>query len=185
MASSTHFSDSDRKAIAAAVKEAETATAGEIVPVIVESSSSYAAADWKSIFFGMGTGLLLYEGYLLVFAGWVTGFWASVVGLPFFVIGGAIVARMMVHVFPTLKRLVISRSDMDAAVHDRAIKAFVDHEVFSTRDRTGIVILVSLFERRVEVFGDKGINAKVSSEDWSEVISDIISGIKTAMLHLD
>ena len=36
-----------------------------------------------------------------------------------------------------------------------------EEEVFSTEDRTGILLLLSLFEHRVVVLGDAGIKAKV------------------------
>ena len=39
-----------------------------------------------------------------------------------------------------------------------AMAAFVEEEVFSTRDRTGILLFLSLFEHRVVVLGDSGIN---------------------------
>ena len=67
---------------------------------------------------------------------------------------------------------------MDTSVHNRGVKAFVDHEVFNNRERTGIVLFISLFERRVEVFGDSGINERVAGEDWADIISEVIKGIK-------
>ncbi len=178
MPASFHFSDADRELIASAVEKAEGLTSGEIVPVIVASSSEYPEADWKAIFIGVGAGIMLYEGYLLFFGLWLSGLWASIIGLPLFVIAGAFLGWGLARFSPVFRRIIIARSAMDTAVHDRAIKAFVDHEVFATKERTGIVLLVSLFENRVEVLGDTGINSKVSSEDWSEVISDVISGIK-------
>lgn len=173
-----HFSDSDRNLIASAVKKAEDGTSGEIVPVIVGSSSAYPEAYWKSMFVGIGVGLVLYEAYLMTFAGWLSGFWAFIVGLPLFVISSALLGWGASQFIPAFRRFVISGKVMDAEVHTRAIKAFVDNEVFDTRDRTGIVLLVSLFERRVEVFGDSGINSKVTAQDWSEVVSVVVSGIK-------
>ena len=66
---------------------------------------------------------------------------------------------------------------MARRVHRRAALAFLDEEVFDTRDRTGILIFVSLFEHRIEVLGDTGINAKVQPEEWVEVVDLIREGI--------
>ena len=59
------------------------------------------------------------------------------------------------------------------------MKAFVDEEVFSTRDRTGILIFISLLEHRIEVLGDTGINNKVSSDEWIDVVGRIRDGIRS------
>ena len=62
---------------------------------------------------------------------------------------------------PTLRRFLVSPDEMDHQVRRRALQAFVEHEVFATRERTGVLLILSLFERRVVVLGDAGINAKV------------------------
>ncbi|NNF04241.1 MAG: hypothetical protein HKN17_07225, partial [Rhodothermales bacterium] len=79
---------------------------------------------------------------------------------------------------PSFKRVLIGRNAIDRAVHSRAIHAFVEEGVFNTRDRTGILLLVSLFEHRVEVFGDSGINAAVSPDDWGDVVDEVIKGMR-------
>jgi putative membrane protein len=58
------------------------------------------------------------------------------------------------------------------------MKAFVDEEVFNTRDRTGILVFISTFEHRIEVLGDVGINEKVSSDEWADIVEHIRDGIK-------
>ena len=177
--SSFHFTDSDRERIAAAVKKAELATSGEIVPVIVQSSGQYPEAHFKALLSGMALGLVLFEGYLLTFAGWDAGIWSSLLGAPLAAVLGGVVGMLLSVYLPSVQRVFVASSQMDGAVHARALRAFVEHEVFLTRDRTGIVVLVSLFEHRVEVFGDSTINEAVNSEDWSEVVAAIIRGIKS------
>ena len=55
---------------------------------------------------------------------------------------------------------------------------FLEEEVFNTKQRTGILIFMSLFEHEVQVIADKGINAKIDEKDWQAVVSIIIDGIK-------
>ena len=68
---------------------------------------------------------------------------------------------------------------IDRRVAARALEAFVEQEVFDTRDRTGILIFLSLYERRVQVIGDSGINARVPEGAWQEVVDIIVSHMKT------
>jgi putative membrane protein len=58
------------------------------------------------------------------------------------------------------------------------MQAFVEEEVFDTRDRTGILLFVSLREHRIEVLGDAGINQQVDPDDWVEVVARIQRGIQ-------
>lgn len=178
MSKSPFFSDADRALIAGAVGVAESRTSGEIVPVIVPRSSDYSVVGWKSAMAGAFLGLVGYELYVFQYAGWTGDSWLDVLGISVFLVLGIVSSLLASTFVEGYERLLIGRAAMDAAVHQRAMKAFVNHEVFSTRDRTGIVLLVSLFEHRVEVFGDSGINEIVKPEDWAEVVSQIIMGIK-------
>ena len=49
----------------------------------------------------------------------------------------------------------------------------------NTKGRTGILILVSLLERRVHVLADKGINDHVPAGTWDGLVNGIIDGIRT------
>ena len=59
----------------------------------------------------------------------------------------------------------------------RAAEAFVSEEVFNTRDRSGILIFLSLLEHRVMVVGDTGINARVKAQEWHAIVKTIVDGI--------
>ena len=89
---------------------------------------------------------------------------------------------LLAAVAPAVKRLFAGTQSMMRAVHKRAMAAFVEKEVFSTRERTGILLFVSLFEHRIEVVGDTGISAKVSQSEWDSVVAAIRAGIKAGKL---
>ncbi len=63
-------------------------------------------------------------------------------------------------------------------VDERAALAFLSEEVFRTRERTGILILVSLLAHRVAVLGDAGINARVEKKEWDDVVKLVVDGMK-------
>ncbi|MCS3629542.1 putative membrane protein [Salinibacter ruber] len=168
----------DQDRIRDAVGRAEERTAGEIVPVVVPRSDDYEVAVWR----GVGaatlvvlTGVLLtlqfYDGWGL---GWLFAPWG--VALSVLVAGtvGGVLAR---YVYP-LQRLLVRSDRLDEIVHRRAMQAFVEEEVFDTRDRTGILLFVSLREHRIEVLGDAGINRQVEPDDWANVVARIQRGIQ-------
>jgi putative membrane protein len=47
-----------------------------------------------------------------------------------------------------------------------------------TQGRTGILLFVSLLEHRVQVLADQGINDRVPSGTWDEVVQGIVAGIR-------
>ncbi len=54
--------------------------------------------------------------------------------------------------------------------------------VYKTRDRTGILIFISLLERKIELIADSGINEKITQSRWNDIVTHIISGIKAKEL---
>jgi len=161
-----------------AVGRAEERTAGEIVPMVVPRSDDYEEAVWR----GAGAAILLtllavllvlrfYEGWGL---GWLFAPWGVALSVLAAGTVGALLARS---VYP-LQRLLAGGERLDETVHRRALQAFVEEEVFDTRDRTGILLFVSLREHRIEVLGDTGINQQVEPDDWAEVVARIRRGIK-------
>jgi putative membrane protein len=172
----------DDEAIQAAVRRAEERTAGEIVPVVVPQSGRYAVARWRgaavaALLALLGGGLLLHlcegGGLGAPLASWI------VVGTSLAV--GALGAVAVTYVAP-LRRLFAGSALLAASVRRRALQFFVQEEVFDTRDRTGILIFVSLLERRVHVVGDTGIHERVRADDWKEVEARVREGIRTDAL---
>ncbi len=168
----------DQDRIRDAVGRAEERTAGEIVPVVVPRSDDYEVAVWRGIgavtllvLMGVLLTLQFYDGWGL---GWLFAPWG--VALSVLVAGtvGGVLAR---YVYP-LQRLLVGSDRLDEIVHRRALQAFVEEEVFDTRDRTGILLFVSLREHRIEVLGDAGINRQVEPDDWANVVARIQRGIQ-------
>lgn len=79
---------------------------------------------------------------------------------------------------PFVKRALVSAEVMDRRARRRAGMAFLEEEIFATRDRTGILIFLSLFEHRVVILGDSGINARVEEADWQGIVDDLAAGIR-------
>jgi putative membrane protein len=163
------FTEEEKVRIRESVIEAESNTAGEIVPILVTSSARYTEVELLGTITGLLVGII---------AEW---FWSDPWGSHFFnlwpVIGAT--AGFLICRIPQVKRLLITRSRITEAVHTLALASFTEHGLHYTRDHTGILILVSLLEHRVEVLADRGINAKVEAGTWQEIVRIITDGIKT------
>lgn len=172
------FSEADLNRIRAAVAEAEKRTSGEIVPYIVPQSDHYDVATWRGATMLMMAVLfivlLLFEFYQGWSFGWLyTGRGTVLLVLFTWTLGALLAARI-----PAIKRMLVGEGLMAQTVHRRAMQAFVQEEVFSTRDRTGILLFISLFEHRIEVLGDVGINRHVTADEWVEVVATLRENIR-------
>jgi putative membrane protein len=168
----------DEEQVREAVQRAEERTAGEIVPVVVPRSADYEVATWRG---AAGAVLIAVAAVLLtlqVYDGWGLGWlytpWGGVLAA---LVAGTVGGVLATYV-PPLQRLLAGADLLDETVHRRALQAFVEEEVFDTRDRTGILLFVSLREHRIEVLGDAGINEQVAPDDWAEVVARIRRGIR-------
>jgi putative membrane protein len=55
---------------------------------------------------------------------------------------------------------------------------FYTKGLYRTRDETGVLVLISVFERRVWILADRGINVKVPERQWDDIVKMITVGIK-------
>jgi putative membrane protein len=169
------FTQADRDRITAAVKQAESQTAGEIVPYAVEQSDTYEGAVWRAaLFFALVT-LTVFVLIGHFNAAWLPAL--EVIALSVTVAAGA--GLLLVHFTPALKCLFAGSIVIDLRVAQRVAEAFLAEEVFNIRDCIGILIFLSLLERRVQVVGDSGINEKVSQVEWDDVAQRVVAGIRS------
>lgn len=163
------LTEDDKAAIEAKVREAEKRTTGEIVVMVVASSHHYPLAN---IVGGVLAGVTA-----ALSAALITGLDTMWHFLGFFALSFVLCNEVIKRNY-FLKRLFVAGSDMEEEVEEAAIASFYKKEVYDTRDHTGILIYISLFEHRVWVLGDKGINRKVESSEWEEVTAMITAGIR-------
>lgn len=172
------LTDADLDRIREAVTKAEARTSGEIVPYFVAQSDRYEVAIWKGVVVAAALALLIVVSIFNFYSGWGLGWLHTGWGTALFTVGFGTVGGLVGAFVPSVRRVLVGSSVLTRAVHRNAMKAFVEEELFATRDRTGILLFISKFEHRIEVLGDVGINKKVSAEEWVEIVDHIRAGIK-------
>lgn len=171
----TQFSDTERERIKQTVQQAERGTKGEIVPMIVPASARYREAGHRT---GLILALLTLALLLTVEVYWLPWGWhAGNAGWLLLAVVASYGVGQWLGAVPSVIRLVTSRERMAQKVRLRAEQAFYRHGLHKTKGRTGILILVSLLERRVHVLADRGINDRVPPGTWEGMVSGIIDGI--------
>jgi putative membrane protein len=172
------FSQSDLDRIADAVRAAESNTSGEIVPYFVYQSDDYGIARWRGGAAVAAVALIATLTVQMMSRTWVP---LGILELSGTLVGAYLFGILLVRITPSFRRWMVGHTLMDHRVSQRASLAFLSEEVFKTRERTGILIFLSFFERRVIVLGDAGINAKVAQSDWDGIVQTIVKSIKKGM----
>lgn len=169
MKAETFFTEQEMERIRQAVVDAESKSAGEIVPMIVTSAARYTEIELLGLIAGLFAGMV------------IEWFWSDPWGSPYFQLWpvfGALIGFLLGRI-PDLKRLLAPSRRITEAVHTLGLASFTEQGLHYTKDHTGILILVSLLEHRVEVLADRGINLKVAQGTWDEVVHIITAGIKS------
>jgi len=165
----TFFSNEEREAIEASVREAESRTIGEIAVMVVDASDEYLHADT--------IGGILFSGALSFF-GAVALFHSAIV--PFIVLTALLFfpCRMFIRSFPVIKSEFISPRKKRDAVRIKALLAFYEKGLYRTQAQTGVLFFLSLMERTVWVLADKGIYEKIRQEQLDRFAATVSQGVR-------
>lgn len=151
------------------IADVEKQTGAQIVLAVIERSDAYPELPWKAFALGAAMAgsaacvlnLLQPEGITVA-----TVFFAVIAALA---TGGAF--ALLTVFLPKGARLFLDAHRADMEVHQHAEALFLSREIFATRNRTGILLLVSLFERRVVILPDKGLHECLGQDVLREIIA--------------
>ena len=162
-----------QKRVHDALIAAEKRTVGEIVPVVLERSDAHPGARWLAALCTMLIGSTLLEAHLP----WHLPHWLIACQVGLGAVGFAAACWL-----PDLARVFVFESRASEVAEEQAFQEFYRLGLHKTEAATGVLIFVSLFERRVIVLGDEGIDAKVGEAHWAATREAILSGIKRGAL---
>ncbi len=164
----TFFSEAEQEQILKAVRSAEMSTSGEIATMIVDGSDRYLEAELAgSLFFSALTALIV------ALATHHVTIWSYIPMVIIIYFPASLISRK----YPRIKLPFAGSVRIAEAVRQRAVRAFYEKRLYMTRHETGILIFMSLLERKVWILGDRGINERIDPSLWSEMAADLARGI--------
>jgi putative membrane protein len=158
------FASDSRARVAAVVQRVESRTSAEIVVTVRAASDRYRDAD-------MIAGTLLALVTLLIYLYFPLAITPDLAG-PAVVVAFALGFLLSASV-PPVRRVLLARVRQRAAVRAAAREAFFDQSIATTRGRTGVLVFVSLLERRVDVVLDVGVANAPLPDGWSAAVADL------------
>jgi putative membrane protein len=163
------ISRSQSETIDAAVARVEARTGVQIVTAVVGKADTYAELPWMAFALGVSLAGLVAVILDALRPEWVTAHAALLTALTLLAAGGA--SALFAVFVPAYARVFLRPHVRDLEVRHYAQSLFLRRELFKTRARNGILILVCKFERKVEILPDVGLYGRVAAEDWSRIIA--------------
>ena len=158
----------EKEQLRAAIRAAEARTHGEIVTVIARTSGDYFyyPTVWAALIAMVSPTVLLGLPVELAALGIVE------MQLVLFVV------LMLLLRLPALKMLLVPRAVQRLHAARRAREQFFVHNLHATRERSGVLLFVSVAERHVELLADAGIHAKVPPGTWDAIVAAFTAQVR-------
>lgn len=181
------LSEADHDHVSAAVAEAEKATSGEIVTIVARRSDAYhdAGLHWAiGVVFLALSAAAAFPQQFRALCSWLLRSWEHDVEdwkLLTVLLGLLILKFLIVRyalAWMPLRMALTPRATKARRVRRRAILLFRAVAQGRTRGKTGVLIYLSLDERRAELVADAAINAKVTPDVWGEAMAALVDGVR-------
>jgi len=158
------ISAQDRERVSAAIRAAEAKTSGEIVCVLAQTSSDATALP------------ILVAALVALALPWLlVAFTAMPVNLILLLQVVVFFALAVLLCQPRVRVALAPRAARRAIAHRMAMEQFMIRGIGRKKDRTGVLIFVSLAERYARIIADQGIAVRVPQAEWQGAIDALIA----------
>jgi putative membrane protein len=161
------ISAQERTRIANAIRSAEARTSGEIVCVLARSSSHATALP-----------VLLAAVVALALPWLLVAFTAMTVERILLLQVAVFLALLLLLSLPRSRVALMPRKTRRAIAHRVAMEQFAMRGLARKKDRSGILIFVSLAERYARIVADDGIAARVPQAEWQAAVDALVAHMR-------
>ncbi|MEA3009646.1 MAG: putative rane protein [Sphingomonadales bacterium] len=181
------FSEAEHQRVSDAVAQAERSSDGEIVTIVAPRSDAYHDVGLHYAILAM---LLVPTAAAMIPQSWIDWGLALIFGwnasLSFRLLMLLIVVKMAIvflivrfaFAWMPLRMALTPASTKTRRVRRRAVELFRAGTERRTKGRTGILLYLSLLERRAEIVADEAIHSRVEPEIWGEAMAALVDGVK-------
>jgi putative membrane protein len=170
-----YLTRTEADAIEARTRALEARVGVQVVTAVVGKADHYVELPWKA--FALGA---VIAAFAVVVADWLRPDWVgSRVALTHVlaILGCGAASALFAIFAPAYARLFLTTQRRDSEVRHCAESMFLRRELFRTHDRNGILMLVCLFEHKVEILADKELHAGVGEPQWRSVIARMTAAL--------
>lgn len=166
-----YFTADEEGRIRSAIGQIEAKTGVQVLAEVIGKADHYPEAPWKAFALAGSLASLGLAVQGAVDPPWLGAVHAAIYAIV--VLGVGAVAALATAMLPAFARLLIPSARLEGEVEQYARACFLEREVFGTRGRTGVLVLVSLFERKVCILPDTGLAARLPAGALAAVVAQM------------
>lgn len=157
----------EREQISAAIRAAEAKTSGEIVCVLAQTSSDATALP------------ILVAALIAFMLPWLfVAFTEMSVTRILLLQVVTFLALAVLLCLPRVRIALVPHAARRAIAHRVAMEQFIIRGIGRKKDRTGVLIFVSLAERYARIIADQGIAMRVPQSEWQGAVDLLIAHMR-------
>jgi putative membrane protein len=164
-----HLTEQEQQRLDRRVAEAEKRTGSQIVLAVIGRCDNYPELPWKA--FALAASVAGFAAVLLDRGQASWGPPGTVLPAVAATLVAGAGAGLLTVVLPAFARLFLDRHRRESEVRQYAESLFLKRQVFATQGRTGILVLVSLFERQVVILPDTGLAKRLGADSLAAIIA--------------
>jgi putative membrane protein len=158
------FDDAAQQALTDCIRKIEASTDAELVLVIRARSGFYRHADYLC-----GAVLAFVALLFLLFSPFdFHQYWVAIDVALLFLVGAFVSSRSN-----SLRRLLTSKKFRSEAVRTAAAAMFYEAGIANTSAEMGLLIYLSILERRLELIADRGVLKGVNALEWNQILFEL------------
>jgi len=158
------FDEAAREALTHCIQEIEKTSDAELVLIIRARSGSYRHADYLfgSILAFAGLNFLLFAPVNFQV------YWVAIDVAVLFALGAFLSSHSS-----TIRYLLTNKKHRNEAVRTGAAAMFYEAGIANTAAEMGVLVYLSLLERRLELIADRGVLKGVPALDWNRILFEL------------
>lgn len=165
------LTNKERSLLEKRIAQAEKLTGAQIVLAVIEKCDSYAEIPWKAFALGAAVAGFLVFIFDLLYSRWCSP--ALVLTSVFLILTAGIFTALLSLYIPGFARLFLAAHRAETEVRQYAESLFLSRELYATRRRKGVLLLVSLFEHQIILLPDKGLNRRLRQKITQQIIEQM------------
>lgn len=153
------------------LRAVEARTGTQLVAAVVERADVYHGLRWRA--FALGAAL---AGAATVLEGTLRPAWLpaqAVLAAVTTVLGTGLAFALAATLAPPVARIFLEPRRVEREMQRRAESVFLERQLFATRARSAVLLLVCRFERQAVIFADTGFRERVGTGEWQAVAAAV------------
>jgi putative membrane protein len=161
-------SEEERSRIATAIRAAEAKTSGEIICVLAQTSTDATALP------------ILLAALVALVLPWVLVALTKMSVHHLLVLQVAVFFLLVLTLcLPRVRVALLPRAARRYVAHRAAMEQFTIRGIARKKDRTGILIFVSIAEHYARIIADEGIAGRVAKSEWQDAVDALVGHMRS------